>query len=623
MKSWIYSGTGIAFLFLCLIAVNVAAYFVPLRIDITEDKLYTISEGSKKILGDLEKPVTLKFFFSEGNKNLPPVFKNYAQRVREFLKEYSDLSKGKLSIEILNPQPDTDEESLAQKHGVSRIALPDGTPIFFGAVMILDDREEVIPYFDLRREEFLEYDVSRALLKLSQGSLSKVGLLTSLPMTGAAGFPGQAPAEKWVLLSELEKTMTVENLALDIKKIPDDIDLLMLIHPKLLSDSLLYAVDQYVLGGGRLIVMLDPNARVDMASPANKFSQQPQISSDLPKLLKAWGVGYDVSKVVGDLKSATPVRTPEGTVRYPLWMSFTADTFNKKNPVTSQLEQVLFIEPGSFVKLPGSNLNFQPLISTSISSGTTESFLLRFVKPDQVLREFKVDNQSMHLMVSLSGLFQTAFPDGVPVSANTDNSTPDQDTPHPAALKVSAKANTVILIADVDFISDSYSVQKRNFLGQTIVQPLNDNQNLMMNAVEYLSGNSDLMSIRSRGRFSRPFTRVIAMQEQAQALYQEEERILQGTLTEIQTQLEELLKQSKGKDKTKLPAEIQKQVEQFQERELQTRKKLREVRKILRQDIEALGSRLLVLNLLLLPLLVGIAGLVSYRSRTRKQRDSS
>tara|TARA_B100000315_G_scaffold137635_1_gene126716 strand:- start:807 stop:1769 length:963 start_codon:yes stop_codon:yes gene_type:complete len=316
---------------------------------------------------------------------------------------------------------------------------------------------------------------------------------------------------------------------------------------------------------------------------------------------------------------------------FPMWMTFRSQSLNQEHPITAQLENVLFVEAGAFKKSADSTSEFTPLLSLSDQSGVIDAFQLRFAAPDQLSREMKVDGEDKALMAITSGIFTTAFPEGQPAKEKneSDTSATGKESEEEKALKhqhmsEAAEHNSILLFSDVDFLSDQFSVQKINFLGQSIIQPTNDNLNLMLNATEHLSGNEALMSIRSRGRFSRPFTRLLAMQQQAQMRYQEEERQLLSQLDEVQQRLNSLLESAgeKGQKEVILPKEVQLEIDQFREEELQTRRKLREVRKILRQDIEQLGQGLMLLNMLLVPLIVGIIGVVVYRYRTQKRRKS-
>ena len=620
---------SVVLLLVCLVVVNVMASFVPLRFDLTEDRLYTISAGSRKILANLEETVRINFYYSRNNAELPPNFKIYAQRVQELLEEYVAISHGQVVLKITDPKPDTEEEEWAQKYGIKTITLPSGNTVYFGAVVSMLDQEMLLPYFDQRRQEFLEYDISQAIQKVSSTSTSKIGLLSALNLKGGRSvIPGQPPAQKWVFLNELEKSVEVESLPLTTEEIPDGISLLIVLHPRGFSSRLRYAIDQYMLRGGRLVVLLDPNARIDMTSPENQFGQQPQLSSNLPELLKAWGVEYDQNKVAGDRLHATQVNTGKGVISFPLWLTFRTKSLDQEHPITAQLENLLFVEAGSFKKASDSKLEFTPLLSLSEQSGLLDAFQLRFTEPEQLSRDLKVDNETKAVMAISAGIFKSAFPEGQPRKENKAQEAPATDggiekeiALKYTHLKEATERNSILLFSDVDFLSDQFSVQKMNFMGQSIIQPTNDNLNLMLNAAEHLSGNEALMSIRSRGRFSRPFTRLLAMQNQAQLLHQAKEKQLLSQLDEVQQRLNRLLEgaSEQGQKEVILSPEVQLEIQQFREEERQARRNLREVRKILRQDIEQLGHGLLLLNMLLVPLIVGIIGVIVYRSRTRRR----
>ncbi len=623
---WSYTTITILLLFVCLIAINVVAYFLPIRLDMTEDRLFTIAEGTRKIVENIEDPVTIKYYFSKSTEDLPPQYKAYGQRVEEILQEYALLSKGKIKLESFDPKPDTEEEEWAQKYGIGQVGLPNGNTFYFGMVALMLDQEMAIPFFDSRRQEFLEYDISQALLKVSNTQAPKIGILTGINVMGAPSQFGQ-PASEWVLVSELKKNFEVESIETTTEEIPDDVTLLIVMHPKNLSDRTVYAIDQYVLRGNRLIVLVDPNSReAAQNDPMAQFGRPPDPQSNLPKLLKNWGVEFDTSKLVGDFAYATPINAGQGgVIRYPLWMSMGEDALDRDHPITSELEMLLLIEAGYLKKAEGSSFDFTPVLKTSADSGEVDAFSIRFSPPDKILRDLKPDQTERTLAALVQGTFKTAFPSGQPAKEQQEgddpNAEPEPDTPlKHSHLNEATASNNILVIADVDLASDSYSVQKMNFLGQTIVQPINDNLNFMLNSVEFLSGNDALMSIRSRGRFSRPFTRLIALEQAAQLRFQEEEIELQKKLEDVRQKLRDLEASKDGSQQILLSPEQQEEIKKFRDEELKTRKELREVRKNLRQDIETLGNQLLAINLLAIPLLVGVAGIVVYGRRTRRRK---
>lgn len=622
-----YSGLNILLLIIILIAVNLIASYLPLRWDVTEENLYTVSEGTQKIVENLESKVTLKYYFSKSNQDIPPQIKSYAQQIEDLLSEYANLSDGNIDLQIFDPKPDTEEEEWANKYGINAVNLPSGEGIYFGLALIQLDQEVTIPFFDPRREEFLEYDISQALLKVNTTKPLKIGVMSSLPVTGsqAPAFPPnpQAQSEPWVLISELEKNFEVENLPSTTTEIADDITLLLVIHPKDWSERTLYAIDQYVLRGGRAVFLVDPNSRVDLEA-VRYGGQMRNLQSNLGNLLDTWGIDYKPSQVIGDFQYATSVNTGAGgLIRYPLWLSMTAEALDSEHPITNQLESLLFIEAGSFAKKENSNIEFTPVLTSSPNSAVLESTMLRFSSPDQIIRDLKPDQETKTIAALVRGSFASAFPNGQPPQeAQTTEGTPalEEEPLKYSHLSEAKEPSTILLIADSDFAYDSFSVQKMNFLGQTLVQPTNDNLNLVINSVEFLSGNDALMSIRSRGRFSRPFLRVLALQQQAQLEYQQEEALIQKRLEEVEQKLNSLQDQQPEATSGKLvlSEEQQQEIKNFREEVRTTKKQLREVRKVLRQDIEALGNRLMVINMLLIPTLVGIAGIVSYIRRNRR-----
>jgi len=625
-RHWSLSIASFALLTLCLAAVNVTAFFVPIRVDVTEDQLYTISDGTRKILDELKEPVTLKFYFSKNNEELPPQLKGYAQRVQELLKEYTHLSHGKLNLKIIDPKPDTEEEEWAKKYGIGQVALSRGNVFYFGMVALQLDKEMVIPYFDSRHQALLEYDISQAIINVSTSKPHNVGLLTSLNVMGMPSYGGRQSSPPWAFVSELKKNFDLQTLSQTIEEVPEDITTLLLMHPKNLSERTQYAVDQYVLRGGRLIVLIDPQSRIDsQTSPLARYGRV-NPKSDLPRLLKNWGISYDTNKVVGDFHFATSVSTQKGgVVRYPMWLSFSKEALNSSSPITNELESLLFVEAGTLSKVKGSSVEFSPILQTSTDSGLMDSSVLQFSKPDQIVRSLKSDHTARTVAAIVKSRFMTAFPAGQPAKEKKEGDqnkekTKEKSTPlgH-AHLKQSKGLNSILVVADVDFISDPFSVQRLNILGQNIVQPTNDNLNFILNAVDYFSGNNALMSVRSRGRYSRPFTRVLALEKKAQLRFKQEETLLQQKLKAVKDKLSVLENKKDPQQKQLLTLEQQQEIKNFKVDQIKTRKRLREVRKILRQDIESLGNLLLILNLLFVPALVGFAGVFFFRRRNLKR----
>ena len=607
----------VGLLLICLIAINVIGKFLPLKFDLTEDNLYTITDATKQILSSSEEPVTIKYYFSKSIADLPPTYKAYGERVENILREYESLSGGQVRLEVFDPQPDTEEEEWAQKYGIQGMQLPSGSRLFFGTVVSMLDQEAVIPFFDMRRERLLEYDLSQLILQASQLDPLKIGVLSSLPLEGSPMMQMQGRSQGgWIFLSELRKTFSVEVLDFATTSIDSSLGVLMIVHPKNLSDQTLYAIDQYVMKGGKVIVLVDPNSRADLqSSQGAMMGQMPDTASNFHKLFQAWGIEYDSSKLIGDFQYATQINAgASGILRYPLWMSLNKSALDTDHPITSQLESLLFIETGGLKQSEGSKQEWTSLITTSPQSGLVESILTRFAAPDSIVRELKTDDTSRTLAALVRGEFSSAFS-----SAPKADDQEQKEQPKPEKHLSTSPSTAILVVADSDFLSDAYSVQRFSFLGQSVAQPINDNLNLILNAAEFLSGNEALMSIRSRGQFSRPFTTLLALEKNAQMKFQEEERLLQEKLKSVQEKLQTLSQQQSSDQKLLITPEQEKEIQSFREEERKARKNLREVRKVLRQDVEQLGHLLLAFNLLFAPLLVGIAGILVYRKRNKSQ----
>lgn len=604
-----------------LVAVNVVAGLVPLRLDITEESLYTLSEGTQNILDRLEEPVTLKFFFNESLGELPVVAKVHARKVRELLEEYASRSGGKVTLETIDPKPDTDEEEWAIRYGLQGAQLPTGNRMFLGLVALSGTQETTIPYFDSRRERFLEYDISETISRVNQTEKKTVALMSYLNMTGQMDPRTGRQQGEWALLGELRKLFNVDMIfPADVAEIPESVSLLMVVHPRKVTDTIAYAIDQYLMRGGRIIVFTDPFSRVDTS---NRSSMDSQFSSNLAPLFKAWKIKFDHEKVVGDLSLATRVNTQEaGVVEYPVWLTFREGYFNKDSVITSQLEQVTMPDAGAFSTEEGFKYTFTPLLTSSTNSGEVDRISVRMSQPLALTKLLKPDGKVRVMAALVTGIFDSAFPDGPPPQPTEKDQKGkevireiERNLPH---LSKAKKESTVLLIGDSDFIHDRFSVRAINFFGQQVFQPINDNMTFVLNSVEALIGSQDLIHIRSRGQVSRPFTKVSELQVSAQRRYQQQEEELSNALKEVRDRLEKLESQKKDSKNALLsPAQLE-EIQTFRMEEARTKRALREVRKVLRQDIESLGNMLLLFNLLAVPLVVVIVGFVTIIRRSRR-----
>ena len=621
------SAASVVMLIVALIAVNVIASLLPYQIDVTEEGIYTLSAGTKRILADLQEPATIKFYFSQDVPGVQVAIKTYGQKVRELLRKYESASGGKLRLEVYNPKPDSDEQEWATRYGLQAPTLPQGDRFFFGVVVLSEDREATIPFLDPRRQRFLEYDLSEAITRASQVKRPKVGLLSYLPISGSRGSPMSGPTPPWAVAQELRKSYEVVYISPNETAFDEDLALLVVILPKNVPDKVSYALDQFLLRGGRMIVAVDPNSRLDPAQGGAMFTMGG--GSSLPKLFAAWGVKFDSDKIVGDLALATRVNAgADGLVEFPLWISAGSAQFNHDSVITSNLEEMILIDSGALEVGADFKYKFTPLISTSKDSGTVESMMARFAGPLELSKSLKTDGKSRVLAAMINGKFASAFPDGPP-PADKDDKGGDppkakeeakaQSKPTKPHLAQAERDTSVFIIGDADFLGDQFSVREVNFFGQRVQQPINDNLAFFLNTVEFALGNQNLINIRSRGQLSRPFTRVQELQAQAQRRYQQEEQKLSERLEEVRNKLKVLEGETGGGKQPILSPTIVDEIQKFRAEEQHTRSALREVRKVLRQDIESLGNRLLLINLLLVPVLVAIVGFVVILRRAKRK----
>ena len=613
-----------AFLLLAvgLVAVNVLFAFIPMRLDITDEGLFTLSDGSRNIVANLEEATTIKLYYSADLAEIPVSFKTYSTKVIELVRRYAALSKGKLSLEIFDPKPDTDEEDWASRYGLEGARLPTGNTFFFGMVVLSAEREEVVKFFDPRREKFLEYDISRAISRVGQADKVKLGLLTSLPMAGYSGPMGRGRGQEWTFITELRKEYAIEMISPgDLVEVPKDIKMMLVIHPKNVTDSVSYALDQFLLRGGKLLVMVDPNSRLDPAAQ-QRFGMP--TNSDLKKLFSAWGIQFDATKILGDLELPTRVNSPQdGVVDYPIWVSFNSKFMNREQVITADLEEIALIDTGVFSTKDGFSLKFTPLINSSKKSAMVDFASVRMLSPSALARSIVPDGKERVAAALLTGSFKSAYPGGPPPPPKprpaAGGKTEPPKKPALPHLTESKQESSVVLIGDVDFISDQFSIEKFNFFGNVVAKRRNDNFNLVFNAVDFLAGSQDLIYIRSRGRSSRPFTKVSAMLSEAADKFAEEETRLSTKLETVKAKLEAIEKNTPKGQKIILTRDQLEEIKAFQLEEERTKKELRKVRKNLRQKIKALGSNLLFGNLLAMPLLVALVGFVILFMRSRRK----
>ncbi|GIX35504.1 MAG: hypothetical protein KatS3mg126_1283 [Lysobacteraceae bacterium] len=608
------TGTTLVVLGLLFVAgvVLSGALLRGLRLDLTENRLYTLSEGTRAILERLEEPVHLTFYFSEHATGDIPQLRTYANRVRELLEEMAQVAGGKLQLEVIDPQPFSEEEDRATAFGLQAVPLGDGaSSLFFGlAGTNSTDGQMAIPFFQPDKEAFLEYDIAKLISGLSGESKPVVGLISTLDLGPGFDPAARRVTDGQVIYEEMRNLFEVKRLEPTVTRIDDGIQLLMLVHPRGLSADTLYAIDQFVLRGGRLLVFVDPHSEMQQsgadADPAAAMFEGK--SSDLKELFAAWGVKYDPDRVVLDGQTALQiqVRPDRPPVRHLAILGLGPEQLNQDDVVSADLGVVNFSTAGYFLPAEGATTRLEALAQSSGAAMTVPSERVRFLPdPEQLFADFTPTGERYVLAARLSGKLKTAFPDR-------------KDEGHLAESKGEAG---IILVADTDLLSDRLWVQIQQFFGQRLVNAFADNGNFVVNAVDNLTGSSDLIKVRTRPTSRRPFTTVEALKRQADDRFRAKEQELQAQLSETERRLTELQKARNDQGSTLLTPEQRAELQRFQQEKLRIRKELRQVRRQLDADIDALGAKLKFINIVGVPLLVTLAavGFALWRARRRKE----
>ncbi len=618
---------AVGLVFTGVVLLTVIGGRVPGQIDLTEARLYTLSSSSRDLVANLEEPVELRFFFSRGIEGLPIDFKNFATRVEDLLRQYRRAGGGMVRLVTIDPRPDTDDEQDAIRSRLHNQPLPTGENLFFGLEVRLADTAATIPFFDRNREPFLEYDISQLIFQVQQLDQPRVGILSSLelgpppfdPMNASARRNRSGPA----FIEELRATYEVEILDPDIEALPSGLDVLLVIHPQNLPETLLFDIDQFALSGRPLLLALDPSSHIQSAERMQTGmmgmqQQMPDVASDLGPLPAAWGVDFDPATVVGDRRHAAGVTVQQGAppVRYPVWLNF--EGIESDSPVLATLSNLLIVEPGHFVLRDDApdGLEWTPLIESSAESGPVPAAMLAFPSPENVSRALEPDGERRVLAAILRGTLPTAFPGGRPDDSDEDDPGADD---YSDFLAESRRPSTVVFLGDSDFLDNQFSVREMNIFGMRAVQPINDNIAFFVNLVDSLAGNPDLIALRGKGTSHRPFTVIQDLERRAQADYEQQLTHLEERLAQVRARLRELQQQAPDQQQLIASPETQEAIERFRLEEAEVRAQQREIRKKLREEIEALNLRLALFNLLTMPVLIALGGIVFFVRRNRKR----
>ncbi len=595
------------------IIILVNAGVTGLRLDLTQNKLFTLSEGTVNIIQSLREPIQLKFYFSRKTLLGYPGLMNYGTRVRDLLEEYAAKSNGKIQLIVIEPEPFSEEEDQAVASGLQGVSVNNaGDRAYFGLVGTNStDDEANIPFFQDSREAALEYDITKLIYNLENPKKPVIGVISSLPVFGRTS---QGQVEKpWAIIGAMREFFDVEDLGSSPTRLDKNIDVLMVIHPKKLKAETSFAIDQFLLAGGKALFFVDPLAETDRSQPDPQNPMAiPDLDSDLKVFLDGWGIEVLEGKLAADITSAMRVQTrsprgPQETLYLP-WLRLGKDSLNSEDFTTSELKVLHMGTAGIIEQKPGSGVSMSALIQTSSDAMKLERDLILFQQdPNVILENFVSEDKKLNLAVRLSGHVNSAYPEGNPLSTDEAGKT--------ESLK-EGDIN-VILVADTDILSDIFWVRSESFFGVNIPQPIANNGDFVVNALENLSGNTDLISLRSRGEFSRPFEVVETIRREAEDKFRNREHELQAKLKETEQRIMSLQREGGDSDLI-LSKEQNAEIEKFQTEQLKTRKELRAVQHELQKDIESLGTTLKFINIGLIPLLIMIAAIAVGLYRTRR-----
>jgi ABC-type uncharacterized transport system involved in gliding motility auxiliary subunit len=616
MNRNLVSFSSLAVALVLLFAVNILSglLFGNARVDMTEQQLYTLTPGSRAILDNLEDEITLNFYFSDSQLRDVPTIKAYAVRVEELLNEYVSLAHGKIRLRVIDPEPFSEQEDEAVRAGVRGVPTSDvGDTAYFGlSATNTTDGEEVIGFFAPSNEELLEHDLTRLIYKLDNPEKPVVAIYSSLPVNGEQGGRGRPQSPKWTITEQISEIFEVRVLKGTQAKIADDVDILMIIHPQMFDDASRVAIDQYVLGGGRTMVFVDPYSDVEIipSMPFMQNQQEPKPPSDFDQQLAAWGVRVDGTQVVGDYDAARRVTTSQAPGSKPEpylpWLELKSEHFNQTDVVTRNLTTMYLATAGAIEKLPDSEVTVENLIVTGPNSGPVPVASIQFSpNPKEILGQFQPTGPQT-VAVRLSGKIRSAYADGLPegVEWSGERLTESDDA-------------QIVLVADSDLLHDRFWVQVQDFFGDRVAMPYADNGNFVINMLDNLSGSSDLISVRSRGTFSRPFTRIVELGKAAEEQYRATEQQLQMRLQAAEQKLAEL--QQQGADAGMIDQQARAEIDSFLQEKVAIRKELRSVQHDLRKDIDTLEARVKFVNIGLMPLLIVFLALLAGLTQSRRR----
>ncbi|HOS75937.1 MAG TPA: Gldg family protein, partial [Verrucomicrobiota bacterium] len=611
-------------------AAGAIAAALRMRLDLTQEKAYTLSDGTRAILKKLDTPVTIRFYCTQSESATPETvfLKSFARKVEDLLTEYRQVAGGKIKIEKYDPQPDSDAEDSARLDGIEPQALAGVDRFYLGLAVKCLDEVQSIPFLAPNRERLLEYDLARIIVRATNPEKPVIGVMSPLPVFGMPSNPmmqqmGQQGSQPWTIISELKNDFSVRRIGMDADKIDDDVKLLVVIAPKDITDKAQYAIDQFIMRGGKLLAFLDAQCLADSRQQNQMMMNMGGGGSSLDKLLKAWGLQFDSSKAVADLKYKMQLRGRNGEPQEaPAWLGLTADAIDRDDVATSQIDNVWLPLCGAFTGTPQDGLKQTVLLHSSKDSQLVDAMLAN-LSGESTMKEFKPSGVNYNLAIRLTGKFKTAFPDGAPQDAKSEDEKKDEAKPDESkagdSLKETRSDNTVVLFGDADLLFDPFTIRRIDSPFGALQMPMNANLNLAQNIIEQMTGDNNLIAVRSRATLSRPFTRVKEIEAAANKKFQSEIKRLEDSAAEAQRKVNELQAQKQDKDQRFiLSPEQRHELEKLRKEEVDTRKRLKQVQKDLRKEVVSLQTRLKWINILAVPLAVTATGVVIAMVNRRK-----
>ncbi|MEN8205059.1 MAG: Gldg family protein [Pseudomonadota bacterium] len=617
----LFSGAGLVAVAVLLIVINLAAgvFLKGQHLDMTANRLYTLSEGTQNILGNLDEKITLRFYFSEQLFSGMPAITTYGQQVKELLEQYVALADGQIELVVKNPEPFSDEEAEAMHYRLQ------GTPVdtagslaYFGLVGgNAAGKWRALPYFQPEQEESLEYELSGLVYGLANPQRPVVGLISSLPLDGGPANVFLDRTQEWFILTQLKRSFDIQDLGNSPESIPENVDVLMIVHPKQTDEKTLFAIDQYVLGGGRVLAFLDPFAEADVEIEKPAEGEQEYVTSarasDLGKLMEAWGVELVPYLVAADRQAATRIKSTvggqeKGVVDYVAWLTLGEDNFSREDFVSGRLNSLVMGSAGILRQRAGAKTRFTPMVMTSDQSMPIDAASIQFfTSPEELLQAYQSGGEPFVLAARVNGNVLSAFPEGINGGGESGR------------LTESSEPANVIIVADTDMLRDMFWVSFQDFYGRRAAVPSADNDTFVINALDNLSGSNDLINLRSRGRSVRPFERVADLRAAADQEFRIKELLLQEKLSATGHKIRELQKEVTSETGEPVMSEAQlDEINKFRAEHIQIRKDLRNVQHALSKDIELLGTRLKIINIALVPLVVIVLAIILGVVRVRR-----